>query len=117
MSTQTVSGIVLTPGANGLYDDVSRLVRTPTDVSYDAASDTSTLVFTPDLTAAEAAAFDDLVAVHRAREVSITLAEYRAIKADIATARAYVGLASPTAAQTAAALKSLTRIVGALLRS
>jgi hypothetical protein len=77
---------------------------------------TITYRYTPDLTAAEATTFDRLVSLARQRSVTITPAEWNTIQPDVATVRQYVGLASPTAAQTAAALKSLIRVVGALLR-
>jgi hypothetical protein len=73
--------------------------------------------WTPDLSPAEQATLTDLTTMAKfGISADLSLAEFQAIKSDLVTARTYVGLASPTAAQTAAALKSLIRIVGALLR-
>lgn len=81
-------------------------------------SDAANPTFSPPLSAAEQVIFTDL---QRMAEFGITanltLAEFQAIKADLVTARNYVGLASPTAAQTSAALKSTIRVIGALLRA
>jgi hypothetical protein len=92
-------------------------LRAPESIATDATSGDPVLVFNPALTSAEQATLADLTTMARfGISASLSLAEFRAIKADLVTARQYVGLASPTAAQTAAALKSLIRVVGALLR-
>lgn len=72
----------------------------------------------PPLTAAEQTIYNDLVTMAKfGITASLTLAEFQAIKPDLATAKAYVANASPTAAQTNAALKSTIRVLGALLRA
>jgi len=74
--------------------------------------------FEPPLTANEQLTFADLKLMAGFGITSnITLAEFQAIKPDLATAKAFVGIASPTAAQSNAALKSTIRVLGALLRS
>jgi hypothetical protein len=91
-------------------------VRPPAIVGPPQAP-TRDLVWTPDLSAAELAQVNDLLTMAKfGIAASLTLAEFGAIKPDLATARTYVGLASPTAAQTAAALRSTIRVLGALLR-
>ncbi|HUW16221.1 MAG TPA: hypothetical protein VMW94_04010 [Actinomycetes bacterium] len=48
--------------------------------------------------------------------VTMTLAEWQAIKADAAGLKAYLGVASPTAAQTAAATKAIIRVLATIIR-
>jgi hypothetical protein len=68
-------------------------------------------------TAAEQAILDDLALMAKfGITADLSLAEFRAIKPDLVTARQYVGLASPTAAQTASATKAIIRVLAALLR-
>lgn len=89
----------------------------PCSVTRDGA-DTVTLVFEPPLTAPEQATFADLQLMAKfGVAASLTLAEFQAIKPDLATAKAFLGIATPTAAQSNAALKSTIRVLGALLRS
>ena len=74
--------------------------------------------FNPPLTAAEQTTLADIMTMEKfGITTNISLAEFQAIKSDLATARAFVGIASPTAAQSNAALKSTIRVLGALLRS
>ncbi len=81
------------------------------------SSDDLTATFDPPLTAQEQAAFDDIVRMARfGITANLTLAEFQAIKSDLATAKNFLGLASPTAAQSNAALKATIRVIGALLR-
>ena len=75
----------------------------------------SALEFTPDLSAAEAATLAQIFAA-AAKGVDLTPTEYQAIKDEVSTLSAYLGAASPTAAQTVTALKSLIRVVRALVR-
>lgn len=93
-------------------------VRAPTGVRNDET--TITFDYTPDLTAAEVTTLTTAVAgvvgVTRTRNVTLTFAEYQAIKPDLATLRSYMGVASPTAAQTSTATKSIIRVLRALLR-
>jgi hypothetical protein len=93
-------------------------LRAPDAFASDGDTGNPILTFVPALTAAEQATLVDLTTMARfGISASISLAEFQAIKPDLAIARQYVGLAAPTAAQTAAALRSLIRVVGALLRS
>lgn len=78
--------------------------------------DTRTLIFTPDLTATEQSQLDDIITAC-GTNLSLTLAEWRAIKSDVAGLKQYIGLSSPTAAQTVAATKAIIRVLGAILRS
>jgi hypothetical protein len=101
-------------GVAGLWSLLRANLRMPE--AFVPGQGTITYRYTPDLTAAEATTFDRLVSLARQRSVTITPAEWNAIQPDVATAKTYLGLASPTAAQTATALKSLIRIVAALVR-
>lgn len=87
--------------------------------SYSIADDGSvTATFAPALTTQEQATFGDLQLMCKfGIPTSISLEEFQAIKPDLVTARQYVGLASPTQAQSAAALKATIRVLGALLRA
>lgn len=74
--------------------------------------------FEPPLSGAEQATFDDIVLMAKLGLTNdLSLAEFQAIKPDLATAKAFIGIASPTAAQSNAALKATIRVLGALLRS
>jgi hypothetical protein len=72
--------------------------------------------FNPPLTAGEQTTLDGIKRyVHS--EATITLAEWQAVQSDIDGLLQYQGLASPTLAQTVAAVKAQSRILKALLRS
>lgn len=73
-------------------------------------------VFEPPLDATEQAALVDLRAMARFGLQTLTLAEYRARKADIAALKAFMALPSPTQAQTLAAFQALVRVTGAMLK-
>lgn len=74
--------------------------------------------FTPPLDAGEQVAFADLrLMASFGLTSNLTLAEFQAIKPDLATGKAFLGIASPTAAQSNAALKATIRVLGALLRA
>ena len=91
-------------------------LRRPDTVATDPSGN-PVLTFVPVLTTAEQSTLTDLTTMAKfGIPATITLAEFQAIKSDLATARAYVGIASPTTAQTTAALKSTIRVIGALLR-
>jgi hypothetical protein len=75
-----------------------------------------TPVFDPPLTTAEQAILADLQLMARFG-VKLTLTEWRAVKADAAALKAYLGVTSPTAAQTAAATKAIVRVLGTIIRS
>lgn len=76
-------------------------------------------IFTPDLTPAQITILQgvvaDLTGAKRTLHLELSLDEYRAIKADLATLRTFVGIANPTAAQTANAVKAMIRSLRALL--
>lgn len=83
---------------------------------YDSV-DVATFVWEPPLTTQEQTTLADLQTMANfGLTASITLAEFQAIKPDLVTARNFVGIATPTAAQSNAALKATIRILGALLR-
>lgn len=77
-------------GYPGLRAAVAVLIREPAVVRWDDPA--VTYVFTPDLTAGEAATFADLVATFRTRDVNLTPEEYAALKPFLATGRLFVGL-------------------------
>lgn len=87
-------------------------LREPSNVTDDGT--TLSLVFTPDLTAGEAATLARLLAISGL--VRVTPAEWATIEPDIANARAYLNVATPTLAQTAGMVKSLIRVLRVLLR-
>lgn len=74
------------------------------------------LVFTPDLSTAEQGTLAD-IAVMVKFGVEMTLAEWQSIKADAAGLKTYLGVASPTLAQTASATKAIIRVLGVIVRS
>lgn len=115
MSTHIVTNPAnIMDGLDGLLPALTAAIRAPTSYAFDGTNVVYT--FLPDLTAAEAATFADTVATLRTREVELSVAEYQAIKADIAGLRTYAGIASPTLAQTVSAVKAQSRILRALLR-
>lgn len=75
---------------------------------------TLTVVFTPDLTPDEAATLARIV--HISGIGVVTPAEYAAIEDDIAGLKAFLGVTSPTNAQSVAAIKALVRVLGAIVR-
>lgn len=89
-------------------------LRAPAEFYLDTDSGPA-FVFDPPLTTSEQATLADLVRMARAG-ITLTLAEFRAIVPDLAGLRTYQGLASPTLAQTASALKAQSRIIRVLLR-
>jgi hypothetical protein len=111
MSEHPVSGPDPITGYRGLLEAITAAIRAPSGMRIGPV-----YVFDPDLTAAEAATFADLVALYRTRDVELTPAEYATLKPDLEGLRTYHGLASPTAAQTAQATKAIIRVLRALLR-
>lgn len=74
------------------------------------------LIFDPDLTSSEQAAVSDIIAAC-GTNLTLSVSEWQAIKSDVTGLRAYLGLTSPTNAQTVAATKAIIRVLGAILRS
>lgn len=70
--------------------------------------------FHPDLDPTEQATYTALLRLHRSR-LGLTPAEFLALRDDVAGLRAYHGLSSPTANQTALATKALIRVLRAIL--
>lgn len=75
---------------------------------------TLTVAFTPDLTPAEAQTLAAIV--HISGIGVVTPAEFYAVLPDVALLTTFVGLASPTNAQAIAAIKSLIRVLGVIVR-
>jgi hypothetical protein len=73
------------------------------------------LEFTPDLTIGETTTLAQIIGAS-AKSFDLTPGEYQAIKDEAAALAAYLGAASPTAAQTVTALKALIRVVRAIVR-
>ncbi len=88
-----------------------RYLRLPESFAADGSA-----IFTPPLTAPEQATFDDLKLMAKFG-VEMTLAEWQSIKADAAALKAYNGVATPTLAQTAAAVKAINRVLATIVRS
>lgn len=95
---------------------VTVLIRQPDSVVLSADGLTLTYHFNVDLTAAQATRFGELVNLLHAH-VRLDLADFDNVKADYQTAKAFVGIATPTQAQTAAALKAVIRVLGAVFRN
>lgn len=81
----------------------------------DLSGSTLTLIFIPDLGPAKSAALDSLVRAAKS-VVGLTSAERDALETDIATLRAYYQNASPTNAQSVAAIKSIIAVLRAAFR-
>jgi len=93
------------------------LNRMPATLTIDASGGLTDLTFAPTLDpATEQPIFDRIMKIARSNVVGITPSEWAAIENDIATCKTFLGLASPTNAQATAALKSLIRIVAAVVR-
>jgi hypothetical protein len=93
-------------------------VRPPASFTY--GPEGVTLTFTPDLSPAEVARLGDFmadIATMAHFGVTLTLAEWQGIKADAAGLKSYLGVASPTAAQTASATKAIIRVLATIIRS
>src|SRR6476661_5058379 len=73
-----------------------------------------TIIFDVDLSPAEVSVLDEIM---RAAKTDLTRAERNGIQADSDGLVTYQGLASPTLAQTVAAVKAQSRILRAMLRS
>lgn len=91
-------------------------LRAPSGYATEDTTGDPVLDFEPALSTAEQTTYADLLAMARAHISGLSLAEYQALKPDLAGLRTYQGLASPTLAQTASAVKAQTRILRALLR-
>ncbi|MBX3031905.1 MAG: hypothetical protein KF809_17295 [Chloroflexi bacterium] len=81
--------------------------------TWDHSTDPPTVTYRPPLTADEERTLREALAGLRS---GIDPAILAARRADLTALRAYVAIASPTAAQTAAATKAIIRVVGMLLR-
>ena len=86
--------------------------REPESVTDDGT--TLALVFTPDLTAGQAATLRRIIAITGLMRV--TPGEWAGIEGDLDNARAYLNVGSPTLAQTAGMLKSVIRVLRVMLR-
>lgn len=96
---------------------LTRFLRSPLTYGTDDQGN-PIATFEPPLTTQEQTTFSDLILMAKLGLTNdLTLAEFQAIKPDLATAKTFVGIASPTAAQSNAALKATIRVLGALLRS
>jgi hypothetical protein len=98
-----------------LYFLVVRYLRAPATETVDGSGNV-TMTFEPPLTTAEQATFDDLTTMAKFG-VTLTLAEWQSIKGDAANLKAYLGVATPTLVQTAAATKAIIRVLGVIVRS
>jgi 2-keto-3-deoxy-6-phosphogluconate aldolase len=90
-------------------------LRAPASWSVDDLAGTASFTWEPPLTPAEQATFADLQVMANFG-VTLNLTEWQAIKADAAGLRAYLGVASPTAAQTASATKAIIRVLAVIIR-
>lgn len=90
----------------------------PPVASWNIATTPPTPSFGVSLTTAQQATLADILTMMKfGISDDLTLAEFQAMKPDLATGKAYLGLTSPTNAQTVAAVKAIIRVLGDLLRS
>jgi hypothetical protein len=92
----------------------AQYLRKPVTVTIDIDTGTPVLTFQPPLTVQEQATFADLQVMAKISG-EMTLAEWQAIKAE--ALKTYLGVASPTLVQTAAATKAIIRVLGVIVRS
>jgi hypothetical protein len=96
-------------------DLVATHVRPPTNVTGNGAPAGQVLfVFTPNLTAPQTALFGELLALSRA--LVLEPADYVAIKAELPAIVAFMS-GTPTQAEAVAALRSVIRVLRAILRN
>lgn len=86
----------------------------PFDIVLNTQTGAATLTWLATLTPAQVQTVQDAV---RAARTSMTINERNAIQSDIDLLVTFQGIATPTLAQTAAATKSQSRILRAILRS
>jgi len=111
MSTHVVTDILVAELVGVLPD----YLRAPSGVTRDGVN--AFVVFSPDLSAAESDTLADLQAWLGGRlHVTVTFAEYRALKAQIGVLRDYLPNGAPTGAETVAAVKGTIRLLRALFR-
>jgi hypothetical protein len=96
---------------DGFVRECEEALRRPV-LSWDGTATVAD--FYPDLSPAEQDTYTALLRLQRSR-LGLTPAEFGALAPDISGLRTYHGLASPTAAQTAAATKALIRVLRAIL--
>ncbi len=96
---------------------IARYLREPSGVLFTNGTEQppTALEFTPDLSAPEIATLAQIVGAS-GKSFDLAPSEYQAIKDEVAALAAYLAAASPTAAQTVVALKSLIRVVRAIVR-
>lgn len=95
--------------------EAAQAIRNPASIGEDA-NGRPLIVFDPALTTAEQATFDLIVRRHLSRIPGITPAEWEQLAPQIDGLRTYLGLANPTAAQTASATKAIIRVLRAIFR-
>ena len=113
MSTHNIDSTV---NIQTLRELLAKYLKEPTGVIYGngAGARPTALEFTPDLDGTETANLDRIFGLASRGEIGLT--EEQVIRDERATLVAYLANASPSAAQTVTALKSLIRVVRALAR-
>ena len=94
---------------------VESAIREPSNVTGDPVTGAITFHFTPDLSTSEAATFAELDALARSG-LAIDPADWPAVRDELPTLRAFMQASSPTAAQSVAAVKSIVRVLRAILK-
>lgn len=97
-----------------LHPRVMAAFGLPSTFALDPQTGDLTVGFIADLTAPQITVLTELA---RAAKTGLTRAERNAIQSDIDLLVAFQGVATPTLAQTAAAVKAQSRILRAMLRS
>lgn len=100
---------------DALRDLAAAYLRPPTGLLDDGLGNL-TLAWDPPLTQQEQASEADLETM-LAFGVQLTLAEWQSVKPDAALLRTYYQLGSPTAVQTAAAVKAIVHVLSVIIRS
>lgn len=90
---------------------LTRFLRPPLTYGMDPQGN-PIATFEPPLSGAEQTTFNDIILMAKLGLTNdLSLAEFQAIKPDLATAKTFVGISSPTAAQSNAALKATIRVL------
>lgn len=105
----------LNAAARRLRDLCDVYLRAPFDMA--TSNGDPVFTFVPPLSAGEQVVFNRLVNIARSLVDGITAAEWEALEPDIAGLVTYQGIATPTLAQTALAVKAQSRILRALLKN
>ena len=109
MSTHPVSS----PHVSRLRELVADALREPSNITGDPITGAITFHFTPDLSTSEAATLAEIDSLARS---GIDPADWPTVRDELPTLRAFMQASSPSAAQSVAAVKSIVRVLRAILK-